>query len=124
MLQHEAEEIVVGSPGCFRRDTDATGLVWRPRHAGGELGGPVAGEHHVGVTVDESGDHASAIGVDATVGVDRAGVSEFHDQTVFDGQCCVVNDAEEAVADCRIVRHQNADAVHHRRRHVGASTGR
>ena len=40
----------------------------RPGHAGGELGGPVAGEHEVGVAVDEARDHAAPAGVDALVG--------------------------------------------------------
>ena len=41
-------------------------------HPGGELLGPVAGEHEVGVGVDEAGQDAGAVGIDAFVG-DLAG---------------------------------------------------
>ena len=46
---------------------DAARLVRRARHARHELVAAIAGEHQVGVAVDEAGDDAAAGGVDALV---------------------------------------------------------
>ena len=54
-------QLVVGrGPRRLDRGVDAAGGVRRAGHAGGELGAAVAGEHEVGVAVDEAGDHARA----------------------------------------------------------------
>ena len=50
------------------RHVDAAGGVRRAGHAGRELGAAVAGEHEVGVAVDEPRDHARPADVDALVG--------------------------------------------------------
>ena len=59
--------VVAGGPRRLDRDVDAAGLVRRAGHAGGELGDAVTGEHEVGVAVDEAGDHAAPVDVDALV---------------------------------------------------------
>ena len=55
------------------------------RHPVFELGGAVAGEDEVAVTVDEAGDDAAALGVQAPVGIRRrAGVADPLDAIVLD----------------------------------------
>ena len=69
----------------------------------------VAGEHEVGVAVDEAGDHAGAAGVDALVaGRRRPGA---------DGEHAAAVDHDVGVAELTVggVRHEQADAVDDRR---------
>ena len=61
----------VGRAGRLGRDADPARLVGPAGHARRELVGAVAGEHEVRVAVDEAGDDAAAVGVEALVGVER-----------------------------------------------------
>ena len=107
----------------FGRRSDAATVVRLACHPGGELLGPVAGEHQVGVGVDEAGQDAGAIGIDAFVG-DLAGGTDVCDRPVDDDDAGVLEDAERPAPDRRIVRDERADVVDHdraRRRHLTSS---
>ncbi len=107
---------VTRPPGRRDRDVDAAGLVRRAGHPGGELGGPVAGEHEVGVTVDEPGDHAPPGGVDARIGRRRRAGADRRDAVAVDHDVGVGQLALDRVGD------EQPDAVDGDRAHASAAS--
>ena len=96
-------------------DIDPARLVRRAGHPGRELGRPVAGEHQMGVAVDEPGDHTPAAGVDPFVGRwRRTGAYRRH---------AVAVDHDVGVGQLALGRvgDEQSDAVDGDRAHVSAS---
>ena len=122
LVETAADESVefVGRGAACRggRRADAATVVRLARHPGGELVGPITGEHEMGVGVDEAGDDAGAIGIDAFVG-DRARATDVRDRPVDDDDAGVLEDAERPAPDRRIVRDERADVVDHERARRG-----
>ena len=81
------------------RDADAAGVVRRAGHPGGELVGAVAGEHEVGVAVDEARDHAAPGGVDALVGGRARRARRAATRAVLDHERRVAHEPERALAE-------------------------
>ena len=79
-------------------------------HAGHELRGPVAGEHEMGVAVDEAGEHAGAGGIDPLVSGHALSLDGHH-HAVLDHDRCVTDQPERAVAQLGPVGDEQADPV-------------
>ena len=84
---------------------------------GRELVGAVAREHEVRVAVDEPGDHAAALGIEARVGVEGPGGADRDHPLILDRHRSVAEQSERAVSDLTVVRDQQTDTVDHQRAH-------
>ena len=113
------ELIDAGRTSRFGRDHDPTAVVGAAGHAGTELGGAVAGEHEMGVGIDEPGQHTRPVGVDSQVGA-RPGATDGDHDTVFDHHRSVSYQPEWSVTQLGIVGDQRTDPVDHERAHVFA----
>ena len=106
-----ASQIVIGrGAGALDGAADAARGVRLAGHARGELVSPVAGEHQVGVAVDEARQHGAAVEVDDVVGGAAVGVGAHpRDPPVLDDDGRVAQDAEGSVADRGVVRDERPD---------------
>jgi len=98
-------------------DSYPAAVVGLPGHAGGELLGPVAGEHQMRVGVDEAGEDGSALGVDSIIGHGSCRTDRKHTIIVEDDRR-ILDDSERTSAERRIVGDETADVVDH-----GGTTG-
>ncbi len=109
--QREQLHRVRGAGGGHGR-ADPAGRVGGAGHPGGELIGAVTREHEVGVAVDEPGDDAQPVGVDAGVG-QRPGRLHGDDPVALEHERGVAADPERPVAELGVVRDEQADVVDH-----------
>ena len=109
-LRIAAQPVVGGAACCGDSGADAAGRVGLPRHAGREFSGTVAVEHEMRVAVDEPGQHACTLQIDAYIRCGCCGrTTDPGDRAIGDNESGIRAQAEQAHAEFGIVRGERSD---------------